>query len=408
MDAAHRFARLHLPVAPGCNIKCLYCNRKFDCVNESRPGVTSSVLTPVEALERFIEAKRLLPNLRIVGIAGPGDAMANPEETFETFGRIRAADPSVDFCFSTNGVALPDHIDAVRKAGIRYITVTINTRRHETASILYPWAMDGNVRLEGPEAARFILRRQEEALGSLKGLGVLLKVNTICIPGINDAEIASIAAWVRDKGAGILNVMPFIPTPGTWFERFPMVSREALERIRASVSEILPQMRHCRQCRADAVGTVLNEKPVFLDAKASLRAVPAQATAAGPAEKGSGTRRFAVASSNGYSVDTHFGHAAEFLVYDAAPDGIRFVERRAVDKYCPGEEACDRAEARLPRILAAIADCRGVLAIRIGDAPRRTLEARGVFVSMTCDRIEDALRDACASLDAAETGRTAS
>ena len=27
-----------------CNIQCNYCDRKFDCTNESRPGVTSGVL----------------------------------------------------------------------------------------------------------------------------------------------------------------------------------------------------------------------------------------------------------------------------------------------------------------------------------------------------------------------------
>ena len=45
-DAHQKFARMHLPVAPYCNISCNYCNRKFDCVNESRPGVTSEILTP--------------------------------------------------------------------------------------------------------------------------------------------------------------------------------------------------------------------------------------------------------------------------------------------------------------------------------------------------------------------------
>ncbi len=38
--------RIHLPVAPGCNIKCGFCERRFDCANETRPGVTSKVLTP--------------------------------------------------------------------------------------------------------------------------------------------------------------------------------------------------------------------------------------------------------------------------------------------------------------------------------------------------------------------------
>ncbi len=52
-DAHQKFARMHLPVVPYCNISCNYCNRKFDCVNESRPGVTSEILTPQAAKKKF-------------------------------------------------------------------------------------------------------------------------------------------------------------------------------------------------------------------------------------------------------------------------------------------------------------------------------------------------------------------
>ncbi len=38
--ASANWGRLHLPVAPNCNIQCNYCNRKYDCANENRPGVT--------------------------------------------------------------------------------------------------------------------------------------------------------------------------------------------------------------------------------------------------------------------------------------------------------------------------------------------------------------------------------
>ena len=51
-DAHREFARMHVPVAPRCNIQCNYCNRKYDCCNESRPGVTSEVLTPEQAAEK--------------------------------------------------------------------------------------------------------------------------------------------------------------------------------------------------------------------------------------------------------------------------------------------------------------------------------------------------------------------
>lgn len=41
-----KYGRIHLPVAPACNIQCAYCDRRYDCANESRPGVTSEVISP--------------------------------------------------------------------------------------------------------------------------------------------------------------------------------------------------------------------------------------------------------------------------------------------------------------------------------------------------------------------------
>lgn len=82
--ASHTFGRAHLPVAPKCNIQCNYCVRKFDCVNESRPGVTSEVLDPQKAFEKVRDIINEYPYIKVIGIAGPGDPLDN-EETFETF-----------------------------------------------------------------------------------------------------------------------------------------------------------------------------------------------------------------------------------------------------------------------------------------------------------------------------------
>ena len=49
--------------------------------------------------------------LSVVGIAGPGDPLANPERTFRTFDLIAESCPDVTLCLSTNGLALPDHIE---------------------------------------------------------------------------------------------------------------------------------------------------------------------------------------------------------------------------------------------------------------------------------------------------------
>src|SRR5512139_3406369 len=108
-EAHHHYARMHVAVAPACNIQCNYCNRKFDCANESRPGVVSERLTPAQAVHKVLAVAAEVPNLSVVGIAGPGDPLANPEKTFATLEGIRRAAPDLRLCLSTNGLALPAH-----------------------------------------------------------------------------------------------------------------------------------------------------------------------------------------------------------------------------------------------------------------------------------------------------------
>ena len=66
-QAHFRYGRIHLPVAPRCNIRCGYCDRRYDCANESRPGVTSEVISPEAALDRVERALRLDSRLRVAG-----------------------------------------------------------------------------------------------------------------------------------------------------------------------------------------------------------------------------------------------------------------------------------------------------------------------------------------------------
>ena len=101
-DAHHKYARMHLPVAPACNIQCNYCNRKYDCANESRPGVVSELLTPQQALIKAQAVAKAIPQLSVIGIAGPGDPLANPVRTFETLALIRESMPDIKLCISTN------------------------------------------------------------------------------------------------------------------------------------------------------------------------------------------------------------------------------------------------------------------------------------------------------------------
>jgi nitrogen fixation protein NifB len=84
-EAHHHYARMHVAVAPACNIQCNYFNRKYDCANESCPGVVSELLTPEEAAHKVRIIAGKIPQMTVLGIAGPGDSLAKPQTNFSYF-----------------------------------------------------------------------------------------------------------------------------------------------------------------------------------------------------------------------------------------------------------------------------------------------------------------------------------
>src|SRR5512143_866329 len=150
-EAHHKYGRIHVPVAPACNIQCRYCVRKFDCANESRPGVTSRILRPYEGLERIRAAVGRDERVSVVGIAGPGDPLAN-EATFELLDMARAEFPQLILCLSTNGLLLPEKVDELAGLGVSTLTVTINAVSEGVAEKVYKWALFEGRLYEGRDA----------------------------------------------------------------------------------------------------------------------------------------------------------------------------------------------------------------------------------------------------------------
>lgn len=251
---AHDFARMHLPVAPKCNIQCNYCHRKYDCNNESRPGVTSDVLAPKEALLKYKQTKEMFPNLSVVGIAGPGDALANWDKTKETLSLIRDFDEDVTFCLSTNGLKLTKYADELIELGVTHITVTINTVYEDVAAKIYRHVRFEGDKHFGVEGAALILKRQWEAVEYLADKDVLTKVNIVYLKGINDDHIDEIVKKAEACGASVTNIMAHIPVADTPFEVLEQASVREINQVRMANRDTLPQMMHCNQCRADAVG----------------------------------------------------------------------------------------------------------------------------------------------------------
>lgn len=261
-DAHNRFGRIHLPVAPTCNIKCRYCTRKYDCVNESRPGVTSKVLTPTEALERVRVLIERNEKISVVGIAGPGDPLAN-DTTFETLKAIHREFPELILCVSTNGLYLPDRLEDLVKSGVSSLTITINAVMPEIAEKIYSWVLYRGRRYTGRDAAECLLCNQWRGLRNAIDAGLIVKVNTVLIPGINDMDIPLIAWLAGSKGADLMNLIPLIPQAE--FKYLQRPTHEEVSTMRNTCEIYISQMTHCRQCRADACGTIGEDKDMELE-----------------------------------------------------------------------------------------------------------------------------------------------
>ena len=243
--------RIHLPVAPACNIKCKFCSRRHDCASENRPGVTSKVISPSRALERLDKLLASNPCLKVVGIAGPGDPLAN-EATFTTLRLVKQEFPELLTCLSTNGLLLPDKLDELLEIGLDALTVTVNALHPWTGEKICSQICYKGRTLSGEDAAAILRCNQLLGIDKAVGYGLRVKVNSVLIPGVNEKELPELAAVLRNFGVGLMNIMPLIPQ--AQMADLAPPSAPLLEGVRDVCGQIIPQVRHCRQCRADAVG----------------------------------------------------------------------------------------------------------------------------------------------------------
>ena len=416
-DAHHYFARMHVAVAPACNIQCHYCNRKYDCANESRPGVVSELLTPEQAVKKTLAVAAAIPQMSVLGIAGPGDPLANPERTFATFGELARVAPDIKLCVSTNGLALPEHVEQLAALNIDHVTITINCVDPDVGAKIYPWIFWRQQRIKGRRAAAILIEQQQKGLEMLVARGILVKVNSVLIPGVNDQHLLEVAKIVKAKGAFLHNVMPLISAAehGTFYgvmgQRGP--SAAELTALQDACAGDMAMMRHCRQCRADAVGLLGEDRgdefslekiaglevdyeaarerraQVRAGILAELEAKHSKASAAPATQVISFQPRrqaavgrpvlMAVAAKQGL-IATHFGHAQEFLVYEVSAAGAKMLGHRQAARYCGGQEDCgeDDKVKLLDRTIAALAGCEVVVCARIGYEPWGQLQAAGI------------------------------
>ncbi len=376
-EAAGSCGRVHLPVAPKCNIQCGYCNRKYDCVNESRPGVTSSVLAPAQALEYMDKVLEREPRITVVGIAGPGDPFANPNETLTTIRLINRKYPQMIFCLSTNGLGILPYVDELPELGVSHVTITLNAVDPEIGAKVYQWVRDGKVVYRGRQAAELLLERQLAAIKALKKTGMIVKVNTIVMPGINDHHIAEVSKTISELGVDIQNLMALKPTQGTAMADVPEPGHAQINDLRKVSGEMIPQMTHCQRCRADAVGLLCKDR--------SRELAPELETCSKLEPSIDVSRPYvAVASREGMLVNMHLGEATRLQIWEKTESGFKQVSERKTPPVGSGPK-------RWEELADMLNDCRAVLCAAVGESPSHILTQKGVIPYMVSGFIEHSL-----------------
>ncbi|MHB8840389.1 MAG: radical SAM protein [Candidatus Aquicultor sp.] len=240
---------MHIPVAPACNIQCRYCYREIGS-SDNRPGVAYKILKPSEALEAVEQVIREDTSIHVIGVAGPGDALAN-QATFNSLALIHKKFPWLKKCISTNGLRLEERVDELLAVGVSTISVTMNAVNPQIGREFYQKViLDGHVYYKN--AFDILTDRQLAGIEAASRKGLVVKINTVLVPELNGDHIPEVAKAMKDCGASLMNIMPLKPIgdmsdfrPPTCFE---------IEEARYNSGKHIEQFRVCKQCRADAVG----------------------------------------------------------------------------------------------------------------------------------------------------------
>jgi nitrogen fixation protein NifB len=330
-------------------------------------------MKPVQAVEYLTNILEHVDNLSVIGIAGPGDPFANPDETLDTLERVHAAFPDKLLCISSNGLNLAEYVPQLARLNVSHVTVTVNAVDENIGANIYEWISYNKKAYRGREGAAILLDRQTQAIRLLKEHRVIVKINTVVIPRVNERHIPKISHYVARLGADIQNCIPLIPVAGTPYETLEEPSPKIMRIIRAQTSLHIKQMSHCARCRADAVGLLGDDVGGQLAQQRQTRKLQCDFLK---------KPYIAAASSNGVAIDRRLGKANVLWIYSFENGKVKLVEMRRIP-------VPDASSNRWDTIADLIPDCSALLVGGLGRIPYERLQNKGVLVESVNGFISD-------------------
>jgi cyclic pyranopterin phosphate synthase len=207
-----RISYLRLSVTDRCDLRCAYC------MPERQTFLPRAEVLTLEELHRLALGfiARGVTKLRLTG----GEPLVRRDmiELVQALGR-KLGDGLEELTLTTNATRLAEFAEPLFVAGVRRINVSLDTLDRATFARL---------------AKRDSLPQVLEGIAAARAAGLAVKLNTVALKGVNEAELPELIGWAHGQGMDLtlIEVMPLGEVEEDRFDHYlPLTAvREALER----------------------------------------------------------------------------------------------------------------------------------------------------------------------------------
>lgn len=183
-----RIAYLRLSVTDRCDLRCSYC------MPERMTFLPKKDVLSLEELYDLATGfiARGVTKIRITG----GEPLVRRDiiDLFTALGR-RLGHDLAELTLTTNGTQLAEHAEALAKAGVRRVNVSLDTLDRAKFAEL---------------TRRDALPQVLEGIAAAKAAGLKVKLNAVALKGVNESELPDLIAWGHAQGHDVtlIEVMP--------------------------------------------------------------------------------------------------------------------------------------------------------------------------------------------------------
>lgn len=174
---------LRISVTDRCNFRCTYC-MPAEIYGEGYKFLPRADLLTFEEITRIA---RMLVRLGVTKLRLTGGEPLVRQEIEQLVGMLAQIDGVDDIAMTTNAYFLPQKAQALKDAGLRRVTVSLDT-------------LDDDI-FQQMNGRRASVRRVLDGIDAAEKAGLTpIKINAVVQRGVNDHTIADLARYARERG----------------------------------------------------------------------------------------------------------------------------------------------------------------------------------------------------------------